>query len=63
MPQLATYFNLYIPLFRCVALKPPSQKKADLLRDQLLYIHIYVVVGTKRGFDVQSVVLAPLYAM
>ena len=35
MPQLATYFNLYMPLFRCVALKPPSQKKADLLRDQL----------------------------
>ena len=27
MPQLATYFNLYIPLLCCVALKSRSQKK------------------------------------
>ena len=43
--------------------KVPEPKKADLLRDQLYYIHIHAVVGTKHGLDDQSAVLIPVYAM
>lgn len=43
--------------------KVPEPKKADLLRDQLYYIHIHAVVGTKLGLDDQPVVLIPVYAM
>ena len=32
--------------------KVPEPKKADLLRDQLYYIHIHAVVGTKLGSGV-----------
>lgn len=43
--------------------KVPEPKKADLLRDQLYYIHIHAVVGTKSGSGVQPGIFVPFYAM